>query len=364
MKHYAGIPIANIWLLMLYASDFNLSQTRQAIQSLSYHSADAALISWFTDLLEQYLQQPNAAYVTQQQAVSYIRGKVDVRQTYQRQSLQQGKVYCQYQQFSVNHPLHQYLLQAVHAVLKRSPARLSTRLRRCQRQLHAMGIQLPAQPITPPKAQLHAPCQQLLVLAKLLQEFAIPSTDLGPEQLQQPQTSHAHWLRRLFEKAMAGFYKKYLPKDWQVLHGVILRWPQEFIHAALPHMQSDIILRHSQGTCILIDTKFTQIFQQGYYKKQDLFKSQHIYQLYTYLRSQEYQGSRFRFSQGILLYPSVGQVIQADVHLQHYPIGFYSVDLTQTHTQIEQQLLGFISAAKHTDYDRISWPDITLDPLA
>ena len=370
MKEYAGIPIANIWLLMLYASDLNLSHTRQAVACLDNPTSAQPLVAWFVDLLERYLQAPQHTYLPQHQALNHIRGKVDLGQTYLRQSLQQGKVYCHYADLGLNHQPHQYLRWAMHSLLKDCQTKaLTTRLLRCQRQLQQLGVTLP---VSVPDERLHSntvgigqpQLQQILVLAKLLLELKMPSTTAGQQRLQQPNTDDVHGLRRLFEKAMAGFYKKYLPKTWQVWHGAVLKWPQQAQHAALPHMQSDIILRHQSGRCILIDTKFTQIMQRGYYKNAELFKSQHIYQLYTYLRSQEYVGSRFQFTQGILLYPSVGAVMQADVQIQHYPIGFYSVDLTQSASQIEQQLLGFINAATHTDCDHTSSPDIRLDRLA
>lgn len=370
MNCYAGIPIANIWLLMLYASDLNLSHTRQAVAILDNPTSTSPLVAWFVDLLEHYLQAPQHAYLPQHQALSHIRGKVDLGQSYLRQSMQQGKVYCHYADLGFNYQQHQYLSWALHSMLKdRHEKALTMRLLRCQRQLHQLGVTLP---VRAPDAVLQLSIlgveqpqlQQILVLAKLLLERKMPSTTAGQQRLQQPKKDDVHWLRRLFEKAMAGFYKKYLPKTWQIWYGAVLKWPSDAQHEALPQMKSDLILQHQDGRCILMDTKFTQILQRGYYKNAELFKSQHIYQLYTYLRSQEYVGSRFQFTQGILLYPSVGAVIQADVQIQHYPIGFYSVDLSQSARQIEQQLLGFINAVTHTDCDHTSSPDIKLDRLA
>ena len=368
MKTYAGIPIQNLWLLMLYASDFNLSQMRQAIAVLESHEQDLGLLAWFTALLEQYLLSVNAAYIQKNQALSQIRGKVDLKKTYQHDSLRQGKIYCQYADLSLNHPVHQYLLFSLHQLLKQKKTPLNARLVRCQMRLQQMGVSVlqhvnhPSQSIGVGSTQRQL--QQLCCLAKLLLEFQIPTTDVGRELLQQPKMDDAHWLRRLFEKAVAGFYKKYLNTHWQVLHGVVLRWPQEVQHAAMPGMKSDVILKNTSGSCILIDTKFTQIFSQGYYKQRDLFKSQHLYQLYTYLRSQEYQGSRFQFSRGVLLYPSIGQTIREDIQLHNYQVGFYTLDLTQARCDIEQQLLEFIGASKRTDCDHISSLGTVPDRLA
>lgn len=346
MKRYAGIPIQNIWLLMLYASDFNLKQTRQAIAVLEKNQHELGLIEWFSQLLGEYLKNMSSRYTQKNQALSQIRGKIDLKQTYQRDSLRQGKIYCHYAELNLDHAEHQYLLFAIHHLLPETTAALYSRLRQCQLQLEQMGVSLPRQLMAPiPKIQptvAQKQLQQLCDLAKLLMEFQIPSTDLGKILFQQVNFEDLHWLRRLFEKAVAGFYKKYLDTSWQVLHGALLKWPRSVQHTAMPSMKSDIILKQQQGRCILIDTKFTQIFNQAYYNKRDIFKSQHVYQLYSYLRSQEYPGSRFQFDQGILLYPSIGQTVQADIQLHHYKIGFYTVDLMQQHSEIEAEFLSFI----------------------
>ena len=358
MKTYAGIPIRNIWLLMLYASDFNLAQTRQAITHIEHPHNSDGLVAWFIQQLQDYLRQPDSAYISKHQASTHIRGKVDLKTTYQRQSMKRGQVYCRYAELSLDHVQHQYLYYALRRVMSEIPSTFKAQALYCQRRFQQMGVSKVAHlELAVNHTQMGLALQrlkQLLQLATLLLEFQIPTTDVGKFSLQQPNVDDVHWLRRLFEKAMVGFYKKYLQGGWRVLHGAVLTWPQHAQHSNMPHMKTDLILSHPKGRCILIDTKFTQIFQQGYYRKHDLLKNQHIYQLYTYLRSQEYPGSRFQFSQGILLYPSTGQQVQLNVQLQHYPIGFYTLDLTQMSAHIEQQLLSFIGEAVHIDCDHIS----------
>lgn len=363
MKAYAGIPIQNLWLLMLYASDLRLSHLRQAIAFIETHQAEPSLLLWFVERLEQYLKQPQQQGIQQQQALGYIRGKVDIARTYRRHMLQRGQVHCQFSQLSFNSPQHQYLYAVLDQLCIHHQT-LQPRFKRCQQQFQQLGVHPNFKQSAPPILSNDTPLAELMNLAKLVMEGYLPSTTQGKYLWQQPQHHDVHWLRQLFERAVGGFYKKYLPKTWQVLQGTVLKWPKHTEHQALPQMKTDVILKDQDGRCILIDTKFTQIWTQGYYRKQALFKSPHLYQLYSYLRSQEYPESRFHFSQGLLIYPSVGQSIQADLQLHGYQIGFYTLDLTQDQTQIEQQLLSFIGSSKHIDCDHISWPDTALDRLA
>ncbi|WP_298141312.1 hypothetical protein [uncultured Acinetobacter sp.] len=362
MKTYAGIPIQNLWLLMLYASDLKLTQLRQAIQYLDTPYIHDSLVAWLIQCLEQYLQQPQQHYVSKQQALAYIRGKVDIQRSYLTHSLMQGQVHCQFAQLSFNSAEHQYLYSVIDKLLNHTKPEHHLALKHCQRQLVQLGVQVIGRPLAP-KHVTHRALSELLALADVLLNFKIPSTKSGQQMWQQPQDD-VRWLRQLFERAIGGFYKKYLTQRWRVLQGTVLRWPQTTQHIALPQMKSDVILTHQDGRCILMDTKFTQIWTQGYYRKQDLFKSPHLYQLYTYLRSQEDSKSRFDFTQGILIYPSIGQTVTADFQLHGYQLSFYTLDLTQDQQGIEQQLLGFIGSSRHTDCDHISWPDKALDRLA
>ena len=52
-------------------------------------------------------------------------------------------------------------------------------------------------------------------------------------------------------------------------------------------MRTDIVLdNNATGQRIVIDTKFTAILTEGWYRKESL-KSGYLYQIYAYLRSQE-----------------------------------------------------------------------------
>jgi hypothetical protein len=81
------------------------------------------------------------------------------------------------------------------------------------------------------------------------------------------------------------------PQGWSVTQGKRLSWPimaaSPGIAAILPGMQTDIELNHpTTGRRIVIDTKFAAICTASTYRDQ-ILKSGYLYQLYTYLRSQE-----------------------------------------------------------------------------
>lgn len=162
----------------------------------------------------------------------------------------------------------------------------------------------------------------------------------------------AAWVRRLFERAVGGFYDVVLsPQGWRVKCGGTLSWQilQKTIgiDSILPSMRTDVVLDHPiTGRRIVIDTKFTSIVTNGWYREETL-RSGYVYQIYAYLRSQVGRGDLFSDrASGLLLHPAIGQAVDETVVIQGHPIRFATVDLTMPAPEIRQQLLAIINTGK------------------
>lgn len=72
------------------------------------------------------------------------------------------------------------------------------------------------------------------------------------------------WVRRLFEKAIAGFYKHSLSSDYfRVKTGTLLNWPvsakSESLRAVFPSMRADIVIDDlAKGRQLVLDTNSTK----------------------------------------------------------------------------------------------------------
>ena len=108
-------------------------------------------------------------------------------------------------------------------------------------------------------------------------------------------------------------------------------------------MRTDIILNHSGARRrIVIDTKFNSIVTRGWYRDETL-RSGYLYQIYSYLRSQEGNGDPLsEKASGLLLHPSVGNMVNEAVVIQNHEIRFATVDLRATAKDIRAQLLQII----------------------
>jgi 5-methylcytosine-specific restriction enzyme subunit McrC len=150
------------------------------------------------------------------------------------------------------------------------------------------------------------------------------------------------WFRKLYEKAIAGFYSVVLAQEgWRVIAGKTMRWPIESkspgMDKILPSMRTDIILDHWElGQRIVIDTK---VLTPSWHREKNL-RSGYIYQIYAYLRSQEGHGDRLaENASGLLLHPAIDDMVNEFVLIQNHEIRFATVDLGATAREIREQLL-------------------------
>ena len=195
--------------------------------------------------------------------------------------------------------------------------------------------------------------QPMISAAHLAFNLALPSEAAGAKYLSLPDREIT-WIRKLYEKGIAGFYNVVLAGDgWRVDAGTTIHWLIESksvgIDKILPSMRTDIILDHSRAERrIVIDTKFNSVVTRGWYRDETL-RSGYIYQIYTYLRSQEDNGDPLAANAtGLLLHPSVGDMVNEFVVIQNHKIRFATVNLGATAKEIRAQLLQVLDVS-HAD---------------
>src|SRR5436309_3055877 len=184
----------------------------------------------------------------------------------------------------------------------------------------------------------------MLALARLAFDLALPTEEAGTTPLTKPDRDE-HWVRRLFEKAVAGFYAvELVPEGWMVRPGHVLHWPvttfSEGMEAILPSMKTDMVLDAPNGRRIVIDTKFTSIITKNWYREESV-RSGYLYQMYAYLRSQERPddvASPWNSATGILLHPTIDKDFDETAKIQGHQIRFVTVDLSQNPQPIRTAL--------------------------
>ena len=110
----------------------------------------------------------------------------------------------------------------------------------------------------------------------------------------------------------------------------------------LPAMHTDITLR-SKNRIVIIDTKY---YPEALVKNQfgdKKIRSDHLYQLYSYLKNVKSQSTHQSTAQGILLYPTVSQSLDLAFIIGGHCVQVRTIQLDQPWQQIHKELCALLS---------------------
>ena len=349
---YVGrIPVRNLWLLMLYASELFQVRNERAVEIEQNPDNLPDLVGEVLAhaVEERQRRRLSLGYRAQQTVLHRVRGRIDVLTTERRQLLLRGQVACRFDNLTIDTPRNRFVRAALEEIARLVQSHeLAHRCRKLATDMKAMGVSgsRPTQAqVTADRFGRHDLNDRLMVAAaKLAFELALPTEASGINIFAIPDREES-WVRRLYEKAVGGFFDVVLsPMGWQVACGRPLRWQIELetlgISKILPMMRTDIVLDHQpSGRRVVVDTKFNAILTSGWYREETV-RSGYVYQIYAYLHSQKGQGDPLAdLAEGLLLHPSIGKALDETVLIQGHPIRFATVDLTASAADIRSQLL-------------------------
>lgn len=355
MPTYGGVPVRNIWLLMLYANkDFPFRETDRATVEQNPDELPDVIAEILLHIVTRRLRRNlSVGYRSNTAELTRVRGSIEHLQTQRKKLLLRGRVACTFEELTIDNQRNRYVrtaLETMDSLVRRKE--LKHQCRSLARVLQSMGVSNKVgttyNPLYDRTGRRNAEDRKMLSAAKLAFDLALPVNTYGRHYVTTPP-DEIGFLRKLFEKAIAGFYELTLAEyGWKVHPGKKLNWQisrmDEEIRSILPQMQADIVLDHkSSGRRIVIDTKFNKILTKGYYREQTL-RSSYIYQMYAYLKSQQNSGDPLdEQASGMLLHPSTGVSVDTSVTIQGQEIRFVTVDLTKRAAIIREQLLQLIS---------------------
>jgi 5-methylcytosine-specific restriction enzyme subunit McrC len=149
-------------------------------------------------------------------------------------------------------------------------------------------------------------------------------------------------MRRLFERFIRNFFRRE-QSTFAVTRSSVL-WEKtggavESLRL-LPGMHTDTTLT-SPSSVVVIETKFVPEALQEYMGKKSL-RSAHLYQLFAYLQNVAARLEPGRTLSGILLYPTVDIVVDAQFELHGHRVRAYTVNLNQPWQSIRRDLLSLV----------------------
>jgi len=343
------IPLRNIWLLFLYAAD--LVQFRDQFENQLETARDLPdlVARLMTHVVEERLRRNlSRGYRPRAATLSRVRGRINMLETTTRRLMDLGRIACRFEEHTMDTPRN----RLVRAALDRLANRVSDDLvahscRQLSGDLNRLGVIGPRPSWTELASDQIARNESadrfMVVLARMVFDTIIPTEEAGQVIGTMPDPND-HLIRRLFERAVGNALRLELqPHGWRIMQGKRLSWPVEGssrgMASILPGMQTDIELnQHASGRRIVIDTKFTAIFTSSSYRDQ-ILKSGYLYQLYTYLRSQERPEDPVSLTaEGMLLHPQTGGAVDEEMTVQGHQIRCKTIDLTGDAAKFEMEL--------------------------
>ncbi|WP_367112069.1 5-methylcytosine-specific restriction endonuclease system specificity protein McrC [uncultured Psychrobacter sp.] len=361
VQHIGKIPVRNLWLLMLYASDIckELNAANVAVEDNPDDIPDLVAEMLCRRVEHRIQRNLSYSYQTRDAVLSRVRGRIDLLGTERGRLLERGKISCHFDELTIDTPRNRYVraaLEAISKVVKRKD--LAHRCRSLDIRLRRMGVSQ----IRPSRSEISvdrfgrhdAEDKPMVTAAHLAFNLALPTESKGTRQLFSPERDNLPWLRKLFEKGVAGFYSTVLSNQcYRVSAGKVLKWQigdkSSDIDKILPSMKTDIIIDNIDlAHRIVIDTKFNSVVTSGWYRNETL-RSGYLYQMYAYLRSQESSDDPLNENAyGLFIHPSVGKSMNEYVVIDNHKIKFSTVDLGATAIEIREQLLKIIKSADDT----------------
>jgi 5-methylcytosine-specific restriction enzyme subunit McrC len=343
-----GIPIRNIWHMLLYAWDQpdRIGAWRADVESAP--SLDALMAAILTNLIEQRLRIGlGRDYANHIDEIPAIRGRLLFGETIRRTSLLRAKTVCRYHVFTPDVPKNQFvrsvlaqLVEGGHFGSSLVETRLRGRLRRVVREMDAARV-VAVHPDDVAREQHRRHDRDyslMLAICRLILARSMPTERQGLDHA--PSISRDSFrLHHIYEKFVARFYELHLV-EWLVQTQPRWKWPVSVESSLLPCMRPDIVLEHRESQrLVVIDTKFTPhsltLGQWGNLT----YSRDHLFQIYAYLKSQESRSPHFAAATGVLLYPSAKHELSDRVQIDGHLMRWETVDLSQPWQCVEARLL-------------------------
>ena len=331
------IPIHNVYYMLSYAFQILNEQSYKNIATEQFHNtADlmAAILS--KGIATQIKRGLGKEYIPQREALSTLKGKMDITESIKTQTILKKQMWCTYDEFSVNGTKNRIIKSTVELLLGSDiPKHRKKELRKLMVffsdvkniDLHSVNWNMKYDRNNKTYRMLISICY--LVVNGLLQTNSEGNTKIMDFLDEQS-------MFRLYEKFILGYYKKHYTE----LSSSASRIPWSVDNTImLPVMQSDIHLQKN-NTVLIIDAKYYSHTTQVKYDNHTLH-SNNMYQIFTYVKNCDYAfGEEDHKVSGMLLYAKTEEEIQPDNIYQMHgnQITVKTLDLNQKFDIIAKQL--------------------------
>ena len=343
------IPIQNVYYMLSYAFQVLNEQGYKNIATEQFHNTGELMAAILEKGIAIQLKRGlGKEYIPQTEALSSLRGKIDIAESIKTQSMLRKQLICTYDEFSVNSTMNRIIKSTVALLLRSNISKQRKKnLRKLMMyfgevnfiDLHTVNWNVQYNRNNQTYRMLISVCY--LVVKGLLQTQSDGSTQLMDFLDEQRMC-------RLYEKFILEYYRREY-KDQITANASQIPWQLDNEeNTMLPVMQSDIMLQHDNRV-LIIDAKYYEHSTQVQFDKHTLHSS-NLYQIFTYVKNKEYElRDREHKVSGMLLYAKTKEEVYPNnvYQMSGNQITVRTLDLNLPFSDIAKQLNTI--AATHFD---------------
>lgn len=337
------IPVQNIYYMLAYAFQVLNENGYKDIATEQFDNVGelcAAILAKGVSI--QLKRGLGKEYIPQTEALSSLRGKIDIAESVKTQSMLRKQLVCAYDEFTVNSYMNR-IIKSTMELLIRSKIR-PVQKKELRKLLVFFGDveSLDVREINW-KLQYNRNNQSyrmLINVCYLVVKGLLQSNSAGATKLMDFLDEQR--MCRLYEKFILEYYRKEHPEIKANASQIPWQLDDDF-GAKLPVMQSDIML--SKGsTMLIIDAKYYSRTTQSQYGVNTLH-SGNLYQIFTYVKNKDAAyGDEPHTVSGMLLYAQTDEVVQPNhvYQMSGNQISVRTLNLNLPFEEIKAQLDGIV----------------------
>lgn len=333
------IPVQNVYYMLSYAFQVLNEQSYKNIATEEFHNtAELCAAILAKGISVQLKRGLGKEYIQQTEALSSLRGKIDIAESIKTQTILKKQMVCTYDDFSVNSYMNRIIKSTVELLLRSDIQKTRKKeLRKLMAyfnevdtlDLYSINWNMQYNRNNQTYQMLISIC--FLVIRGLLQTNSDGTTKLMDFMDEQR-------MYRLYEKFILEYYSYHFPG--LSVNASQISWSlDDGFGTMLPIMQSDIHLQKG-NTILIIDAKYYAHTTQVQYDKHTLH-SNNLYQIFTYVKNCHYGFCDEPHTvSGMLLYAKTDEEIQPDTVYQMHgsQISVKTLDLNLPFSEIAAQL--------------------------
>lgn len=341
--------IDNIYIMMCYAWNVQDIYRNANVGKEPFDNVHDLLAYLLIFNVKQILKQGlYMDYDLIEEELACLKGKINFRLSMKNQSLKKNKLFCSYDIYIEDECLNQIIKSSIDILLKDVYLchKLKKELFSLKKALsHISYIELNEQAF---KKIHYNKNNTRYRYAILICEFILTGMIVKNKnnEYQFLELISETKMSRLFEKFILNFYKKHLDKNIWNVHRQKYKWKlddntSDHSLELLPMMEPDVIIDNLKNKSrLIIDTKYYEnALVEQYYGNKKKVRSDHLYQVYSYLSQNTFMGNK----QALLLYPTVYEEIHADFPIQQNHVFIRTINLNTNWKNVREDLLNIIN---------------------